>query len=230
MQFNFGVMNGHPLARLMLIFLLGGMAISLGACGSGYSPPSYENVPVLLSQAPCVAGVCIGDADRQEIIEKLSQHELVSNIREGGGPIWFNIEGGGQGDIYFSRDRFGDIQVVETIGFVVVGMPLEKALNTLGDPDELFMMFGCGHGVHLHGRMFYRDEGIEVVVQFPVKIGDRASPVVLNDRTPVESISYFAPSEYDNWLSDIRENLRKNGYFSFASSATTETMVAAVQP
>jgi hypothetical protein len=185
-----------------------------------------------LAHPPCVANVCVGDLGRQNVIDKLSQNKLLANIRDNGGaPIWFSIEEGGSGGIYFIQDKFGAYDTVDSIRLDVVGMPLGILLDTLGNPDELFLMFGCGRGSHIHGKLLYLEEGIELQVQFPVKMAERAMPIVLTDRSPMGWVWYFAPAKYDEWLLGISEDLRvRNGYFDLAPTVTAEMLAATVQP
>jgi hypothetical protein len=204
----------------------------LPGCNSTGPVPSFDNVPAILAQPPCVASVCVGAVGRQRVIEELSENELLFNIRDNGGaPVWFSIEEGGTGGIIFGKDNLGVYEVAEQIRLRVTGMPLGKILDTLGEPDELFLIFGCGRGVHVHGKLFYREEGIEVQVQFPAKMGDRSTPMVINESTPVQWIWYFDPLLYDEWLAGIPEDLQfRNGYFDIPRGLTAETVVAAIQP
>jgi hypothetical protein len=220
---------GRFISTAILGILAGCMVILLGGCTLGYSP-SFENVPAVIAQPPCVANVCIGDAGRQQVVEKLSRHELIHDIREDGGPVWFRIEGGGSGMIRFGRDRLGSIQVVEEIGLSVIGMPLGNALDTLGEPDELFLMFGCGRGAHIYGKLYYRNQGIVVTVRFPAKMNERATPVALTDSASLSAIGYFEPVKYDEWLLDILEAIGRSGYFDVPRDVTPEMLAAAVQP
>jgi hypothetical protein len=221
---------GRLILAMTLVFLTGCI---LGGCDREYSQPTFENVSIVMTQAPCIANVCVGTVGRQEVIEKLSQNEFLYNIRDNGGaPVWFRIEesaiGGG---IIFQQDEFGAYEVVERVRLDAVGMPLGTVLDTLGEPEELFLMFGCGRGWHAHGKLFYRDKGIEVQVQFPVKVDERAIPITLTDKTPVGWIWYFDPSLYDEWLLEIYEDLEiRSGYFSLAPSVTAEMLATAVQP
>jgi hypothetical protein len=109
-------------------------------------------------------------------------------------------------------------------------MPLGNALRALGEPDELFLMFGCGRGVHIHGKLFYPKESIEVQVQFPSRMRDRSSPVVLDDETPVLDVWYFDPASYDEWLLTIPENLRfRNGYFGIGLEEEAKILASDLQ-
>jgi hypothetical protein len=218
------------ISTAILVILAGCMVVLLGGCSSGYSPPSYENVSAVIAQQPCVATVCVGDAGRQKTVEKLSRHEFVFDVTEDSGPVWFRIEGGGSGMITFRPDRLGSFQVVDDIGLSVIGMPLGNVLGTLGEPDELFVMFGCGHGSYIHGRLFYRDKGIEVALQFPAEMNERATPVALTDSASLVSIGYFEPAKYDERLLNIYEAIRRNGHFDVPRDVTPEILAAAVQP
>jgi hypothetical protein len=158
---------------------------------------------------------------------------LLDNIRDNGGTtVWFRVETGLGGGVIFGKDEFGEYEVVEKFRIDVVGMPLGKVFDTLGEPDELFLMFGCGRGYHVHGKLFYRDKGIEAQVQFPVKVVDRAKPVILDDNTLMVWIWYFDPTRYDEWLMNIRDALRfESGYFpDMPSGITSEALVSSVQP
>jgi hypothetical protein len=203
----------------------------LAACGTRPPRQSFASMPGILAQAPCVAGICVGPADRERVFQTLSEDDLLYNIRDNGGvPIWFSIQDGGGGGIMFARHRFGVGDEVERIRLDMVDMPLGIVLDAIGEPDDLFLMFGCGRGSHVHGKLFYREKGIEVQVRFPVKMRERATLVILNDASPTQWIWYFDPSLFDNWLSGIREDLRISGYFSFGSSVTAEMLADAVQP
>ncbi|MCL4872240.1 MAG: hypothetical protein KJ063_25045 [Anaerolineae bacterium] len=228
-QLYFSSRLGKIVGVACLILCLG---ILLLGCNSTDHQPSFANVPAILVDSSCVATVCVGDLGRRNVIEKLSYNVLLANIRDNGGaPVWFTIEAGGSGGIYFAQDQFGAYDIVDNIRLDVVGMPLGTLLNTLGNPDELFLMFGCGRGSYVHGKLFYREEGIEIQVQFPVEMNERTKPVVLTDRSPMGWVWYFAPVEYDEWLLGIHEDLRvRNGYFVFAPTVTAEMLAAAVQP
>lgn len=161
-------------------------------------PPSFRNVPAVLTEAPCLAGICVGDEGQQRALERLTQHPLLLEVRTSGErAIDFGILEGGVGVLYFRQDATGAYEVVDEINVRPRGMPLDNALRALGPPQELFLMFGCGHGVHVHGKLFYPDEGIEVQVQFPSQMRDRTSPVALDEETPVYWIWYFDPEQYD---------------------------------
>jgi hypothetical protein len=203
----------------------------LAACGTRPPRESFANMPGILAQAPCVAGICVGPADRENVFQTLSKDDLLYNIRDNGGvPIWFSIQGGGGGGIMFARHRFGVGDEVERIRLHMVDMPLGIVLDIVGEPDDLFLVFGCGRGSHVHGKLFYREKGIEVQVQFPVKMRERATPVILNDASPTQWIWYFDPSLYDEWLLGIYEDLRADSYFDVPRTATAESLAAAVQP
>jgi hypothetical protein len=229
-QVNSPAQNNRTAA---VVLLVGWLAVMLSSCVSGdHNQPTFENLPAVLAQAPCVANVCIGAVGREGVKEALARDELLYNIRDNGGaPVWFSIEQGGVGGVIFSRDEFGAYKLVERIELHVVGMPLGKVFDTLGEPDELFLMFGCGRGYHVHGKLFYRDKGIEAQVQFPVKMDDRAEPVILDDKTPMVWMWYFDPARYDEWLMNIHDDLRiRSGYFDIAPVVTAESLVASVQP
>lgn len=210
----------------IVVFFAGWLVIILSSCDSGYPQPSFENVPAVMAQAPCITNVCIGTVGREDIFEELLQSELLLNIRSSASNvIAFGIKEGGTGDIIFKGDE------VERIRLRVVGVPLSMVLDALGQPDELFLMFGCGRGSHVHGKLFYQDKGIEVQVQFPVDLDERAMGIALTDRSSMAWVWYFDPVKYDEWLLGIREDLGGgNGYFDLAPSVTAEMLAAAVQP
>jgi hypothetical protein len=194
--------------------------------------PRLESASSVLAEAPCVGPVCLGDTGREATVELLSEHELLSSIRDGGGRVVdFFVTGGGIGNIYFRQDESGRHEIIETINIRAYGMTLSHALQALGQPTELFLMFGCGHGYHVHGKLFYPERGVEVQLQFQVKLADRAQPVILTERTPVLSIWYFEPEKYADWLSGIPEDLDiRSGYFVISADLTAEALAAAVKP
>lgn len=214
------------------ILILAGCLVALSLQYNLWGPrPTFKNVPAIMAHPPCAANVCIGDVGRQAVKAELSRNDLVVGIRDNGGDsIEFDIEEGGLGAVIFSQESGVDDRV-ELIEMHLTGMPLGKALSVLGEPEELFLMFGCGHGVHIHGKLFYPDEGIEVQVQYPSKMSNRSTPVVLDEESPILWAWYFDPTTYDEWLLNIDEALRfRNGYFSLPRTTTAEMLADAVQP
>jgi hypothetical protein len=193
--------------------------------------PSLENVPNVLSEVPCVAGVCVGDVGQQRALDRLALHELLFNVGSTSERvIEFGIEGGGVGALYFRQNETEKHDVLDHIQLMAAGMPLGNALQALGQPEQLFLMFGCGHGYHVHGKLFYPEQGIEVQVQFPSQLDKRAEAVVLTEDTPVLSIWYFEGGKYKQWLLAMPDDLRlRNGYFDIAADLNGEFLAAAVQ-
>lgn len=192
---------------------------------------SLENVPVILAEAPCVAGVCVGDVGQQRVLDRLSLYELLFDVGSTSEQvIEFGIEGGGVGTLYFRQSETENSDVVDRVRLTATGMPLEDALQALGQPEQLFLMFGCGHGYHVHGKLFYPEQGIELQVQFPSQLDNRAEAVVLTEDTPVLSIWYFEAGKYEEWLLAMPDDLKyRNGYFDIAADVNGENLVAAVQ-
>lgn len=193
---------------------------------------SYENMPVMLSESHCIADVCLGEAGRDDVVEKLLQNDLVFNVRDNGGTaIHFSVDDGGVVIVQFRQDEGQSDEIVEQFEVSINDMPLQIALGSLGEPDELFLMFGCGYGSHIHGKLFYRDKGVEVEVQFPAEMEKRANAVILTEQTPVIRMWYFEPSTYDQWLLNSYENWESlNGYFSLPQDVTAEMLIESMQP
>jgi hypothetical protein len=193
--------------------------------------PSLENVLLILAEAPCVAGACVGDAGQQGAFDRLALHELLFDVGSTSEQvIEFGIEGGGVGALYFRQSETENSDVLDHIRLTATGMPLEDALRALGQPKQLFLMLGCGHGYHVHGKLFYPEQGIELQVQFPFHPDNRAEPVVLSEDTPVLSIWYFEAGKYEEWLLAMPDDLKyRNGYFDIAADLNGETLAAAVQ-
>jgi len=192
-----------------------------------------KSIPAVLAQAPCVADVCIGMTGRDVVFEKLSQSGLLYGVNDSGGmPIGFHIHEGGSGWVLFADNGW---KVVSGLELRIKGVALKTVLNVFGEPDEMFLMLGCGRaGEHIHARLFYRDKGIEVILQYPATSQirrDRGAQIVLDDHTPVLSVQYFGPAQYDEWLLDVRESIRWSGYFSLLDpSVSAETIVDKLQP
>ncbi|OQA23167.1 MAG: hypothetical protein BWY63_00418 [Chloroflexi bacterium ADurb.Bin360] len=196
-------------------------------------PPSMKNIPTILTQAPCVADVCIGMTGRDLVIEKLSQSGLLYGIHDSEGmPIGFSIHEGGSGQVLFADNGW---KVVSGLELRIKGVALKTVLDVFGEPDEIFLMLGCGRaGEHIHARLFYRDKGIEVILQYPATRQirrDRGAQIVFDDHTPVLSVQYFDPAQYNEWLLGVQESIHWSGYFSLLDpSIFAETIVNRLQP
>jgi hypothetical protein len=193
--------------------------------------PSLENVPNMLSEAPCVAGVCVGDVGQQRALDRLALHELLFDVGSTSERvIEFGIKGGGVGSLYFRQNETEKYDVLEHVQLMAAGMPLGNALQALGQPEQLFLMFGCGHGYHVHGKLFYPERGIELQVQFPSQLEKRAEAVVLTEDTRVLSIWYFEAGKYEEWLLAMPDDLKFRGsFFDITADVDGETLAAAVQ-
>ena len=58
---------------LAFAFLAAWLAILLSSCNPRDPEPSFENVPAVMAQPPCVPGVCVGDVGRQAVLSELAQ-------------------------------------------------------------------------------------------------------------------------------------------------------------
>lgn len=215
-------------------FLLTVKLFIKGTLKSLHPPP--PNVLQVLAQAPCVAGVCPGMADRSAILAMLSQNSLIARSNDAGtATIHYKVQEEGHGAVVFEQDTYGQFDVVQYISF---GWSFsEVILNTImdisGQPDALFLMFGCGRGEHVQARLFYSQAGIEVDVQYPVarqEIRNQDMLVSLDQNTLVLGVVYFDPTRYDEWLLEIRDDLQFSSYFDIPPSITVDTIVSAVQP
>jgi hypothetical protein len=122
---------------------------------------------------------------------------------------------------------------VEEIAIDLRGATLGTILSSLGEPDDLFLMFGCGRGVHIHAKLLYRDKGIQVFLQYAAtwrERRNRGESIILDESTPVLGIQYFEPTRYDEWLGNIRNRIELSGYFDLLPAVTDKAVVAAVQP
>ncbi|MEJ5310989.1 MAG: hypothetical protein WHX52_14595 [Anaerolineae bacterium] len=224
-----------PLFLIAGISLAGCLLYGVGIARIQYwiNPPSMKNIPVILAQAPCVADVCIGMTGRDVVFERLSQSGLLYGVNDSGGmPISFSIHEGGSGMVLFADNGW---KIVSGLELSIEGVALKTVLDAFGEPDEMFLMLGCGRaGEHIHARLFYRDKGIEVILQYPATRQirhDRAAQIILDDHTPVLSVQYFDPAQYDEWLLGVRESIRWSGYFSLLDpSVSAETIVDELQP
>jgi|GEM_PF-2716370 len=240
MQLKHGMKQIWRVSKLPL-FLLAGIAligcllyvVGVAMGWSMYIRPSMKNIPAVLAQAPCVADVCIGMTGRDVVFEKLLQSEMFYGVNDSGGmPIGFSIHEGGSGQVLFTDNGW---KVVSGLALRIKGVSLKTVLDVFGEPDEMFLMLGCGRaGEHIHARLFYRDKGIEVILQYPATSQirrDRGAQIVLDDHTPVLSVQYFDPAQYDEWLLGVRESIRWSGYFSLLDpSVSAETIVDKLQP
>jgi hypothetical protein len=200
--------------------------------GTKHSQQSFENAPIILAQAPCLGSICIGMVDREAVVAELLQDELLYGIRDNGGKsISFYIAGSVAPVAIFFAQSEHQQEFVDRINLQLTDLHLDIVLDTLGEPDEIFLMYGCGRGYHVHGKLLYKDEGIEVQVQYPVGRHDRTIPVKLEDNTSIAWVWYFDPAIYDQWLLGIHEDLAiRNGYFDISPSINAETLVATVRP
>lgn len=219
------------MALLVGCIVLMGLRLFLLRGWSSLPKPSMKYVPSLLEQAPCLAGVCVGMVGREAVFEALSQSDLISGIRDNGGStIGFYINGRLPMGVIFAQDEHGQYEVVERFNLQAPGISLEMILSALGEPDNLFLMFGCGNGVYIHAKLLYREEGIEVQLQYPVGMRERNESVVFNNDMPSAWTWYFDPARYDEWLFVMMEDLLSSTYFDMAPTITPESLVAVVQP
>jgi hypothetical protein len=223
-----------PLLLIAGILIAGCLlyAIGISRIQSWINPPSMENVPAVLAQAPCVADVCIGMRGRDVVVEKLSQSDLLHSVDDDGSmPISFSIHKGGYGMVRFAE---GGWKTVSGFELYIEDVTLKTVLDIFGEPDEMFLMFGaCGRGFHIHARLFYPDQGIEVRIQYPAtrqERRERGAQIVLDDHSPVQSVHYFDPSEYDERLLGTRESLRRSGYFYVPPTVSDTTIMNAIRP
>ncbi len=226
-------------ATKLLLFIIVGIllvgcllyGIGIGRIQYWINPPSMKNIPSVLAQAPCVANVCIGMTGRDVVFEKLSQSGLLYGINDNGGmPIGFSIREGGSGWVLFANNGW---QIVSGLELRIEGVSLKSVLDAFGEPDEMFLMYGCGRGKHIHARLFYPDRGVEVEIQRQAtrqERQDRGAQIALEERSPVWSVHYFDSTKYDERLLGLRESLRWSGYFVFADTVSDETLVSAIQP
>lgn len=143
------------MALLVGCIVLMGLRLFLLRGWSSLPKPSMKYVPSLLEQAPCLAGVCVGMVGREAVFEALSQSDLISGIRDNGGStIGFYINGRLPMGVIFAQDEHGQYEVVERFNLQAPGISLEMILSALGEPDNLFLMFGCGNGVYIHANSF----------------------------------------------------------------------------
>jgi hypothetical protein len=222
-----------PLLLIAGISIAGCLLYVIGIARIQYwiNPPSMENVPAVLAQAPCVADVCIGMRGRDVVVKKLSQSDLLHNVDDDGSmPISFSIREGGYGMVLFAE---GGWKTVSGLELYIEGVTLKTVLDIFGEPDEMFLMFGCGHGDHIHARLFYPDPGIEVRIQYPTtrqEQRERGAQVALDEDSPVQSVHYFDPAEYNERLLGTRESLRRSGYFYVPPTVSDTTLINAIRP
>jgi hypothetical protein len=195
---------------------------------SWINPPSMENVPAVLAQAPCVADVCMGMRGRDVVLETLSQSELLHSVNDlGSMPISFSIHEGGSGKVLFAEGW----KTVSGFDLRIEGVTLKTVLDIFGEPDEMCLMFAsCGRGSHIHAWLFYPDQGIEVRIKYPTtrqEHRERGAQVALDEDSPVQSVHYFDPVEYDKRLSGILESL---GSMYVPPTVSDTTIMNAIRP
>lgn len=232
-------LSSKILVALAVLASLGCFSLFVGLIwGSRYranSNQSIEYVRALLTQSPCLANVCPGMLGRNVVNDKLAQDSLVEWVNNlgPGRAMHYSLEGSHRGVIFFRQDENQNNEVVKEIVLDLPGATLGTVLGSLGEPDELFLMLGCGRGMHIQARLLYRDKGMQVFLQYAATWRERRSRVesiILDESTLVTGIHYFEPTRYDEWLGDIRNRIELSGYFDLSPFVTDETVVTAVQP
>jgi hypothetical protein len=223
--------------RIALLFAVGGLLLFLLwliAVVRGWNfatKQSFENVPAILAQAPCVGGVCVGTEGRDHVVASLVRANLVESVYDPGvGLVHYRVKDGGHGVIRFEANS----QVVESVefGWESSEFALGTVLESLGEPEELVLIFGCGRGIHIKANLFYPERGIEVVVQHQAsrdETSNRGRGTTLGPNTPVSGVAYFDARRYDDRLLQLLDEVKLSGYFSIPADLTAETMVSAVQ-
>lgn len=185
---------------------------------------------IILAEAPCLFSICPGST-RATVIEELSQSELLYGIDYGDTytTVSFSIKEGGYGYIDFRNEH----DVADHIALSLPNITLGAVLEILGEPDEIFLMYGCGRGAHIHARLFYREKGAEILLQYSAtrqESRNRGASITLNDSIPTSTIWYFDPEKYNGWLKYTLSRIRRSGYFDMPVNVDETIMLAAVQP
>lgn len=191
----------------------------------------YVNI---LSQAPCLEKVCPGFAEgRERALKPLSessilrfaslQGESIVNFVFGSGGT---KTGGGGGGIYFTLS--GEHQVVSRISFRLYGLRLTTVLEALGEPDKFLFISGCGMGTQVHAELFYLTKGVEVVINYETR--HPTSQELTND-TPISSIEYFIPYNFQQHLRDsLERHIVGSVAYDLPPGVTVENFIEQIAP
>lgn len=193
------------------------------------SGSSVDSVTPLLEDAPCLADVCPGTSERDQALEILSQHSLLTSIRNSeSNPISneaFEVEEGG---FVFLNFREGNLETID-IDLARRSLTLEDGLRLLGKPSHsLFVFEDCGHGAFISARIFFR-EGIQVNVWHEASRREkdmaRLHEPMLLDSLPLDRLTYFEADRYDEWLANVHDQ-----HDLYAEVISPEALRSAIQP
>ena len=188
----------------------------------------------VLVQAPCIETVCpgLGESPAQ-VLERLAYSQLIQSKavsvphRLG---LLFNHgkENVGNGVISFITD-VEDTLMVSDISFHLDALTLGAVLDTLGEPDQLLFVSGCGMGLRVYAELYYFEKGVKVRIDYSTR---RPNTQVLTESTPVWSILYLQPADFPNHVVESAQDLvgPYNVAYVFDSSVTAEDILAQIRP
>jgi hypothetical protein len=187
-------------------------------------PPRKGNL-IMLAEAPCVAGVCVGTHGQDVVVERLSRHESIRHIKAEEHFVAFWVTDGSSG-------RFWSVNGSVTLVRVHLNeIRLGDVLEALGEPDDLYLSYICGgRNPFIRALLIYRDRGIEVELLYaPTRQEqrNRGRGMVLTTDTPVHGSRYFDASRYRELLQARRDRAGRVDGFPLRTEWSSSDIIIA---
>jgi hypothetical protein len=194
-----------------------------------------------LIHAPCIDSVCPGFEGRDRVIELLSTNEVIGQMHHNSvyddsdsASIGFFLSNDSTprsvGHVIFARNSLDQYEIVRKITLTLIDLNLSTVVDTLGEPDEVFFVAGCGgKGRRAHAKLFYRSLGVELNIQYATR---RAFSQTITGDTRVAWIQYFSPENYqEHVIESLNFSIVDNPIaYTLPPSITIDALLQEIKP